>query len=90
MINDVSALRHDPDSLAVAGASGLPVVLMHSQGEPATMQLQPTYDMAALDVFDELAERVARLDRGRLRALAAPDRSGHRLRQDARRTIWRS
>jgi dihydropteroate synthase len=59
MINDVSALRHDPESLAVAGASGLPVVLMHSQGEPATMQLQPTYDMAALDVFDELAERVA-------------------------------
>jgi dihydropteroate synthase len=71
MINDVSALRHDPESLATAGASGLPVVLMHSQGEPATMQAQPTYDMAALDVFDQLAQRVeawtdAGLERSRL------------------------
>ena len=54
MINDVSALRYDPDSLATAGASGLPVVLMHSQGEPATMQQQPTYERAPLDVFDHL------------------------------------
>ena len=58
MINDISALRYDPDSLATAGASGLPVVLMHSQGEPATMQLQPTYERAPLDVFDHLAARV--------------------------------
>jgi dihydropteroate synthase len=58
MINDVSALRHDPESLATAGASGLPVVLMHSQGEPATMQRQPTYERAPLDVFDHLAARV--------------------------------
>ena len=34
MINDISALRHDPESLAAAGGSGVPVVLMHSQGEP--------------------------------------------------------
>jgi len=71
MINDISALQHDPKSLAVAGASGLPVVLMHSQGEPATMQVQPTYDIAPLDVFDQLAERVetwtaAGLERSRL------------------------
>jgi dihydropteroate synthase len=58
MINDISALQHDPESLGVAGASGLPVVLMHSQGEPATMQVQPTYDIAPLDVFDQLAKRV--------------------------------
>jgi dihydropteroate synthase len=71
MINDISALRHDPDSLHVAGASGLPVVLMHSQGEPATMQRQPTYACAALDVFDHLEERIeawvaAGFDRDRL------------------------
>jgi dihydropteroate synthase len=58
MINDISALRHDPESLAAAGGSGVPVVLMHSQGEPATMQVQPSYDMAPLDVFDHLAARV--------------------------------
>ena len=52
MINDVSALGHDSESLGVAGASGCPVVLMHSQGEPATMQRQPTYACAPLDVFD--------------------------------------
>jgi dihydropteroate synthase len=57
MINDVSALRYDPDGLATAGASGVPVVLMHSQGEPATMQLRPTYERVALDVFDHLAAR---------------------------------
>jgi len=71
MINDISALRHDVDSLRVAGASGLPVVLMHSQGEPATMQRQPTYACAALDVFDHLEERIeawvaAGFDRDRL------------------------
>jgi dihydropteroate synthase len=71
MINDISALRHDPEALASAGASGLPVVLMHSQGEPATMQVQPTYELAPLDVFDHLAARVqawtdAGYDRSRL------------------------
>jgi dihydropteroate synthase len=71
MINDVSALRHDPESLATAGASGVPVVLMHSQGEPATMQVQPTYEAVALDVFDHLEARVeawtaAGFDRSRL------------------------
>ena len=36
------ACAHDPDSLEVAGASDCLVVLMHSQGEPATMQRQPS------------------------------------------------
>jgi dihydropteroate synthase len=58
MINDISALRHDPDSLRVAGASGLPVILMHSQGEPATMQREPSYACAPLDVFDHLEQRI--------------------------------
>ena len=59
MINDITALRHDPDSLAVAGASSLPVVLMHSRGEPATMQQRARYASALLDVFDHLEERSA-------------------------------
>ena len=84
MINDVTALRHDPDSLEVAGASGCLVVLMHSQGEPATMQRQPTYVAAALDVFDHLEQRAPGLGRGRLRPPAPAGRSRHRLRQDGR------
>ena len=90
MINDISALRHDPDSLATAGASGLPVVLMHSQGEPATMQLQPTYERAPLDVFDHLAERVQAWAAAGFERAPAARRSRHRLRQDGRRTISRS
>jgi dihydropteroate synthase len=58
MINDVSALSHDPASLEVAGGSDCPVVLMHSQGEPPTMQRQPTYACAPLDVFDHLEQRI--------------------------------
>ena len=71
MLNDVSALAHDPRSLAVAAAASGPVVLMHSRGEPATMQQDPTYDDVLLDVFDALAGRIAAceaagIDRARL------------------------
>ena len=59
VINDVTALTGDPDSLAVAAASGAPVVLMHMQGEPGTMQADPRYDDPVLDIFDYLEERIA-------------------------------
>jgi dihydropteroate synthase len=49
--NDVSALRHAPDSLDVAAELGCNVVLMHMQGEPGTMQARPHYD----DVVGEVA-----------------------------------
>lgn len=59
MVNDVSALRHDPASLAAVAETGLSAVLMHMRGEPATMQDDPRYDDVLLDVYDHLAERVA-------------------------------
>jgi dihydropteroate synthase len=59
MLNDVSALTHDPDAPAVAAESGLPIVLMHAQGDPKTMQDAPRYDNVLLDVFDYLERRVA-------------------------------
>lgn len=58
MINDVSALRSDPDSLDVAARLGCPVVLMHAGGEPKTMQQDPSYDHVLLDVYDFLAARI--------------------------------
>jgi dihydropteroate synthase len=58
VINDVAALAHDPDSLRVAAASGLPVVLMHAQGDPRTMQKDPRYDDVVLDVYDWLEARI--------------------------------
>ena len=59
IVNDVTALTGDPDGLALAARAGAPVVLMHMQGEPRTMQRDPSYDDAALDVYAFLAARVA-------------------------------
>lgn len=59
IINDVTALEGAPDSLAVAAEAGVPVVLMHMQGEPQTMQANPSYVAAALDIYRYLAERLA-------------------------------
>lgn len=58
MINDVSALQHDPDAVAAMVETGCPVVLMHAQGDPRTMQLSPAYEDVALDVFDALEARI--------------------------------
>ena len=58
VVNDVSALTFDDDSLDLVAASGAPVVLMHSRGDPKTMQDDPTYDCAPLDVFDDLEARI--------------------------------
>jgi dihydropteroate synthase len=58
IINDVSGLGHDPGSLEAAAESGAVVVLMHTRGTPATMNLAPRYRRCALEVFDELAARI--------------------------------
>ena len=57
MINDVFALRRD-GALDAAAALGVPVVLMHMQGEPRTMQVQPEYDDVVGEVHRFLAERI--------------------------------
>ena len=59
ILNDVSALTHDPDSMRVAAESGLPVILMHAQGDPRTMNDNPQYSDVVLDVFDYLEGRIA-------------------------------
>jgi dihydropteroate synthase len=58
IINDVTALTADPRSLAVAAETQAPVVLMHMRGEPRTMQDDPVYACAPLDVLDYLEERI--------------------------------
>lgn len=57
IINDVSALRHDPRSLEFAVRSGAPVVLMHAPGEGDDLHGGGAYSDVVLDVFDWLAER---------------------------------
>jgi dihydropteroate synthase len=59
LINDVSALGFDPALGPLVARAGVPVVLMHAQGQPATMQLDPTYGDVLLDVYDALAARLA-------------------------------
>ena len=55
--NDVTALRHAPDSLAAAADLGCEVVLMHMQGEPGTMQAEPRYGDVVAEVAEFLAAR---------------------------------
>jgi dihydropteroate synthase len=58
IVNDIAALR-DPGSLDVCAEAGVGVVLMHMQGEPATMQHAPRYDDVVAEIRGFLAERVA-------------------------------
>ena len=59
LVNDVSALTWDPQSADVVAAAGVPVVLMHHQGDPQTMQDAPRYDDALVEVYLWLEERIA-------------------------------
>ncbi|MEP6826842.1 MAG: dihydropteroate synthase [Aestuariivirga sp.] len=62
VINDVSALQFDPASAPIIAAAKAPVILMHAQGEPRTMQLAPKYVDVALDVYDQLAALIAKAE----------------------------
>ena len=59
MINDVSALTFDGRSSGVIAASSTPIVLMHHQGAPETMQDDPRYGDVLIEVFLWLEERIA-------------------------------
>ena len=58
LINDVRALR-EPGALEAAAGLGVPVCLMHMQGEPRTMQANPVYGDVLAEVREFLAGRVA-------------------------------
>ena len=71
LINDVSALSHDPAAAGVLSGRTCPVVLMHSRGTPATMASHATYTDVAAEVLRELELRIdhavrAGIDRARL------------------------
>ncbi len=58
MLNDVRALRRD-GALVAARDTGLPICLMHMQGEPGAMQQSPHYDDVVVEVSDFLRQRIA-------------------------------
>jgi dihydropteroate synthase len=58
LVNDVTALRGDPDLAGVVADSGAFLCLMHMQGEPRTMQANPVYEDVASEVAAFLEERL--------------------------------
>jgi dihydropteroate synthase len=58
-VNDVTALRGDPELAGVVADSGAYLCLMHMQGEPGTMQEEPHYGDVAAEVASFLEERLA-------------------------------
>lgn len=58
IVNDVSALKYDPQLSEIISKNNIPVCLMHATGDPKTMQEKPVYDDVLLDVFDYLRARI--------------------------------
>jgi dihydropteroate synthase len=59
LVNDVTALRGDPEMAALVAESGAECCLMHMRGEPRTMQADPRYDDVVDDVRAFMEERMA-------------------------------
>jgi dihydropteroate synthase len=59
MINDITALTHDPSAMEVIRTYRPMVCLMHMQGTPQTMQKNPVYADVVIEVFDYLKDRIA-------------------------------
>lgn len=59
LVNDVSALTYDPEARALVAARQCPVVLMHHQGAPETMQANPVYGDVLAEVYAWLEARIA-------------------------------
>lgn len=59
MVNDISGLRFDPDLVPLAAERGAPVVIMHMQGIPRNMQVNPVYEDVVADICRFLRERAA-------------------------------
>ena len=58
IINDVSGLNFDKKSFKIISLKNIPFILHHMQGTPATMQNNPKYDDALLDIFDFFEEKI--------------------------------
>lgn len=60
MINDISALRTDPQMAATTARCGVPIILMHMKGTPKTMQVEPVYDDLTTDIMTFLSDAMNR------------------------------
>ncbi|MBC8177616.1 MAG: dihydropteroate synthase [Desulfobacteraceae bacterium] len=62
IINDISALRFDPEMAQIAAQAGVPVILMHMKGTPGDMQKNPVYDDLINEILDFLKDAVDRAE----------------------------
>lgn len=58
IINDISALRHDPEMVELVRQTKVPVILMHMQGTPSDMQIKPVYDDVVGDIIAFFRRRI--------------------------------
>ena len=59
IINDISALRKDKEMLALVKMTTAPVIIMHMQGTPETMQIKPQYDNVVEEILEFFRERIS-------------------------------
>ena len=86
LVNDITALRGDPELVGVVADAGASLCLMHMQGDPRTMQDAPRYDDVVDEVVAFLSERLDARDCGgraaRIRSASIQaSASGRRLRR---------
>lgn len=62
IVNDISGARHDPAMAGLLAQCGAPLILMHMQGTPRTMQQAPTYNDVVADIRAFFRERIANLE----------------------------
>ena len=67
IINDVSALNHDPESINVVKASKCLLVLTHMQGNPQTMQKKPKYNFAPRDIYYFFKKKIMKCEKNGIR-----------------------
>jgi dihydropteroate synthase len=71
IINDISALKKDPEMITVVRQTTVPVIIMHMQGTPSDMQIKPVYHDVVAEIIDFFTERIdwitaGGIDRNRL------------------------
>ena len=67
IINDVSALQHDPESINVIKKSKCFIILMHMQGNPQTMQKNPKYNFAPKDIYFFLKKQIIKCEKNNIK-----------------------
>ena len=66
IINDVSALNHDSNSINVIRSSRCFIILMHMQGNPRNMQKNPRYKFAPRDVYNYLKKQITKCEKNKI------------------------